>query len=222
MLATTKTCGKYGEPEFSVPVVENYLAQQLESFFAWLESEVATGKRFLPDQTVQVGWSQLKIFQRDDGTLGLLEPDFKSMPMVFVDSVSKTLEHTLEQKSVVESLGLEARLDLPLLTKSATMCTNFGTTPEILLSRTSPMGFDSGWFFGCAKTEHDHQSGDNFRRLSLYEAAVRLDERIIPYLGLPSGVEILIKNEVPRFSFRNKEIPIKPNSYLQKKFNLSC
>jgi hypothetical protein len=218
MLATTKTCGEHDHPEFSLHADENFPGH-VDEFLTWLESEVSAGKQFLPDQTIQVGWSQLKIFQREDGTLGLLEPDFKSMPIVFVDSVSHTLRHMLLQKSVVESLGLEDRLDIPLLTKSAVICNNFGTSTEIFLSRTSAMGFDSGWFLGCFSAGHNHQSGENLRRISLYEAAVRLDERIIPYLGLPSGLEIVIGDSAPRFAFRGKNL--KPNSYLEKKFNLS-
>jgi hypothetical protein len=220
MQATTKNCAEYDHPEFSVNADPN-LPEQLNSFLAWLENEVAVGKQFLPDQTVQVGWSMLKIFQREDGTLGLLEPDFKSLPTVFVDSIANTLLHMLQQKSVVESLGLEARLDIPLLTKSAVICNNFGKSTEIFLSRTSSVGFDSGWFLGCFSPSHDHQSGENLGRISLYEAAVRLDERIVPYLGLPSGLEIVIGDSAPRFSFRGKNVPVKPNSYLQKKFDLS-
>ena len=218
MYVVTKNCWEYDHPEFSINAGENKSPDPLNLFLAWLENEVAIGKQFLPDQTVQVGWSQLKIFRRDDGTLGLLEPDFKSMPMVFVDSIDGTLLHMSVQRSVVESLGLENRLDIPLLTKSAVICNNFGTNREIFLSRTSSVGFDSGWFLGCFSPSHDHQSGENLRRVSLYEAAVRLDERIIPYLGLPSGLEIVISDSGPRFSFRGKELPIKPNSYLDKKF----
>lgn len=122
MRAISKNCEKHGHPEFSVCAVENHLAVQLSWLFAWLESEVAAGKRFLPDQTVQVGWSLLKVFQREDGTLGLLEPDFKNMPVVFIESVSHSLFHMLVQKSVAESLQLGNELNLPPLQHHAIAC----------------------------------------------------------------------------------------------------
>ena len=78
----------------------------LHWFLGWIESEVSGGRRFLPEQTVQVGWSVLEIRQRNDGALGFLEPDFRSIPVRFVDSVSNTLLHLLVQKSAAESLGL--------------------------------------------------------------------------------------------------------------------
>jgi hypothetical protein len=220
MRAATKNCGKYGHAEFSVNADENF-PKYLDSFFGWLESEVAVGKRFLPEQTVQMGWSLLKVFQREDGTLGLLEPDFRSMPIKFVDSVSNTLFHMLLQKGAAESLDLDDKLDLPPLRHSAIICTNFGTTTEIFLSRTAFAGSDSGWFFGCAHLGHDHQSSENLRRISLYEAAVRFNEQILPYLGLPIGMEIHAGDTVPRFWLLRKEIQIKPNSYLHKKFGRS-
>jgi hypothetical protein len=219
MKAATQYCNKHGHPEFSVICDEAEIyVPRVKWLLEWLEGEVARGKRFLPEQTVQVGWSLLKVKRRDDGTLGLLEPDFKSMPASFSDNVSITLLHLLLQKSVNESLGLENEMLLSSLQHSAIVCTDFGTTKGVTLSRTNPTGNDSGWFCGCDNGEHDHQSVENLRRISLYEAAVALDDRIIPYLALPAGILISLVGSHPRFFLNDKELSIKPSSYLHKKF----
>src|SRR6185436_8164843 len=120
MRTSTQKCREYGHPEISVECEDaSALSLNLRSFVEWIESEVAGGRRFLPEQTIQFGWSILQIRQRTDGTLGLFEPDFQSMPIVFVDSVSNTLLHLLIQKSVAESLGLDQELSLPSLLQSS-------------------------------------------------------------------------------------------------------
>src|SRR5262249_32965011 len=129
---------------------------------------------------------------------------FKSMPAVFVDSVSNTLLHLLLQKYASESLGVESEMVLPSFRQSAIICTHFKKGKDILLSRTEPKGNDSGWFFGCLYPDHDHQATGNLQRVSLYEAAVSVDDRIIPYLGLPAGIEVHLNDSNPKF-LRNDE-----------------
>src|SRR4051795_7899758 len=116
MRTCTQRCREHDHLEISVECEDtSALSPTLRWFLGWIESEVAGGRRFLPEQTVQVGWSLLEIRQRTDGTLGLFEPDFQSLPVRFVDSVSNTLLHLFIQKSVAESLGLDGELALPSL-----------------------------------------------------------------------------------------------------------
>jgi len=183
-----------------------------------LESEVASGRRFLPEQTVQVGWSVLEVRQRTDGTLALFEPDFRSMPVRFVDGVSSTLLHLVLQKSAAESLGLVDEIALPSLRDSAIICTEFGSTEGFIMSRVTPKPTDSGWFFGCENVAHDHQSPDGLRRVSLYEAVTRHDERTVPFLALPPDTFVGFGGAVPYFSRGETELAIRPGSYLHKKY----
>jgi hypothetical protein len=221
MHSGTTLCHKYGHPEFLLQIHdESVAASRIDWLLNWLQREVTNGKKFLPDQIVQIGWSLLKVFPRENGTLGLLEPDFKSLPINFVDSVSNTLLHLLLQKSVAESLGLERDLNLPSLQHAAILCDKFGTRTEVFLSRVAPVKADSGWFFGCDDARHNHEITENLRRVSLYEAAVKIDERIIPYLGLPEGIEIRAHNSAPHFFLNGKALEIKQNSYLHKKFGV--
>lgn len=219
MRTSTQKCRQYGHPEISVECKDaSALAPGLRSFLEWIESEVAGGRRFLPEQTIQFGWSILKIHQRTDDTLGLSEPDFQSMPIKFVDSVSNTLLHLLIQKSVVESLGLDQELALPSLLHSAIICDEFGSAEGFVMSRVTPNANDTGWFFGCDDPAHNHQSHDSLRRVSLYEAVTCYDDRILPFLGLPAETFVGFSGTVPFFSRGETELVIRPGSYLHRKY----
>jgi hypothetical protein len=219
MRTCTQKCRDHGHLEISVQCEDTAaLSPSLRWLLGWLESEVARGRRFLPEQNVEVGWSVLEIRQRTDGTLALFEPDFESMPVRFVDSVSNTLLHLFLQKSVAESLGLGEELTLPSLRDSAIVCSEFGSIEGFLMSRVAPKAGDSGWFFGCDHAAHDHQSLDSLRRVSLYEAAIRREDRIIPFLGLPSDTFVGFGRAIPYFSRGDTELVIRPGSYLHRKY----
>ena len=65
------------------------------------------------------------------------------------------------------------------------------------MSRVTPIAADSGWFFGCDSREHDHQRPDALRRISLYEEAIRHDDRITPFLGLAPDAFVGFAGGVP-------------------------
>lgn len=221
MIQRTQNCAKFNHPEFSLQCEGNeFFDARLKWLLEWLEHEVANNKRFLPEQTVQVGWSLLTVKQRGDGTLALFEPDFQSMPIKFLDGVSNTVLHLAVHKFVCESLMLEDELELSPLNHSAIVCSDFGKHKGLILTRHSPTdGNDSGWFFGCGDPSHNHQSAENLRRVSLYEAAIVLDDRIIPYLALPEGILISMIDSKPRFFLNEVALSIKPGSYLDQKLN---
>jgi hypothetical protein len=219
MRTHTHKCREHGHLEISVECEDTaVLSPTLHWFLRWIESEVAGGRRFLPEQTVQVGWSVLEIRQRADGTLALFEPDFQSMPLRFVDSVSNTLLHLFLQKNVADSLGLGEELALPSFRDSAIVCTEFGSAEGFIMSRVTPKTADSGWFIGCDNAAHDHQSADCLRRVSLYEAVTRYDDRTIPFLALPPDSFVGFGGAVPCFSRGETELAIRPGSYLHKKY----
>ncbi len=138
MRTCTQKCRVHDHLEISVQCEDtSALSPSLRWFLGWLESEVAGGRRFLPEQTIQVGWSVLEIRQRPDGTLALFEPDFQSVPVRFVDSVSNTLLHLFLQMSVADSLGLAEELALPSLRDGAIVCTKFGSAEGFVMSRVT-------------------------------------------------------------------------------------
>jgi hypothetical protein len=219
MRACTQNCCEHRHPEISIECDDaSALAPTMKWFLGWIENEVARGRRFLPEQSIEVGWSLLEIHQRTDGTLGMFEPDFKSMPAKFVDGVSNTLLHLLIQKSVAESLGLGGEIATPSMRDSAVICTNFGLTKGFIMSRVCAKAGDSGWFFGCDNPEHDHQSPDALRCVSIYEVATCHDNRVIPFLGLPPDTFVGFADGVPFFSRGEAELVIRPGSYLGQKY----
>jgi hypothetical protein len=219
MRTSTQKCRQHGHPEISLECEDTPpLSLSLPWFLGWIETEVAGGRRFLPEQTVQVGWSLLEVRQRTDGTLAFYEPDFRALPVRFVDSVSNTLLHLFLQKSVAESLGLGAELNLPSLRQSAIVCTDFGRSESFIMNRVSPKDSDSGWFFGCTSEAHDHDAAASLRRVSLYEAAAILDSRTIQFLGLPPDISVAFDGKAPYFFRDGTDLAIRPGSFLHKKY----
>jgi hypothetical protein len=217
--ASTTTRQKLNQPEITVECDDaGFLSPSLQWLLRWIESETAKGRQYLPEQTVQIGWSILEIRQRADGTLGLFEPDFRTFPVQFVDSVSNTLLHMFLHKSVTESVGLERELAIPRLQDSAITCREFGSTDGFIMSRVASKGPHSGWFLGCDNASHDHARPETLRRVSLYEAAIRHEDRIIPFLGLPHDTFIGFGGQVPYLSRGETELEVRPGSYLYRKY----
>jgi hypothetical protein len=220
MLARTSECLLYDHPEFAVEWSgDDALKPWLNNFLGWLEGEVATGTQFEPGEIVQFGWSFLKATPRPDGTLALFEPDFTSMPVAFVDSVSNTLFHTMLQRFAADSLDLTTAIEIPSLRQSCIVCSRFGPEQDVLLDRARPSNEqDSGWFFGCTQPDHDHNDPKECERKSLYEVAALGDSRLIPFLALPPGVKVYLEQSTLAVWQEGKELKCKPGSYLAKKY----
>lgn len=215
MRRTTTNCGKYGQQEISVAFEQQQaLEGDVKWLLEWLESEVANGRRFLPSETIQIGWMLTKLETFEEGILKICEPDMKAFPIKFVDSVTNTLTHLRFQKMVAESIGVADELSFAPLMHSAITCNWFREHIGIFMDRFSPKDSDSGWFIGCDDPNHDHQDQKNLQRKSLYELALRHDQNIIPYLALPAGISVHVRDGVPSFHRAEKQLAILPNSYL--------
>jgi hypothetical protein len=132
--------------------------------------------------------------------------------------VGHTLLHLFLQKSVAESLDLVDEMNIPSLGQSAIACTQFGASEKFVMDRALPKGADSGWFLGCADRTHDHQRVENLQRVSLYEAAVRRSDKIIQFLGLPTGIYVGWNHGIPFFARGDQGLVIRPGSYLHRKY----
>jgi hypothetical protein len=215
MKGITTNCSKYGQQEISVAYEqEKVLESDVKWLLEWLESEVTNGRRFLPSETIQIGWMLTKLEPFGDGILKIYEPDMKSFPVKFVDSVTHTLTHLRFQKMVAESIGVADELSFPPLNHSAVTCNRFREHVGIFMDRLKPKDSDSGWFIGCDDPNHDHQDRNNLRRKSLYELVVRHEQSIISYLALPAGISVHIRDGVPSFRRGEKQLAILPNSFL--------
>ena len=96
----------------------------------------------------------------------------QSMPIVWEQTVSRTLRDLRLQKDVVESVLSPDDLSFPSLLQSGLICTRLGTTTGLIMERVEGSGNDSGWFCGCYDADHDHNDAAELKCVSLYEAAV--------------------------------------------------
>jgi hypothetical protein len=180
----------------------------------WLEERVAAGELFKPGESIQIGWMHTRIFGRPGGTLGILEPDFASVPINWNDSVSLTLRHLWIHKEVAVGAGLADQASFPSYRQSAIICRFLKGADTILMYRQPATEADSGWFIGCHSDSHDHQNPTELQCLSLYETAVRHDQRFIPYLALPAGTYVVAGAGVPFISVEDRVVEFAPGSLL--------
>lgn len=182
----------YGHPDVVVTV-----ADPLDSVAAWLPEwfvdRVAARVQFAAGQTLEVGWSLLKLAARDgeategaaaDGELVLLEPDFAAMPTQWVAGASETVRTLAVQRAVCGALGVEP--DFPSLRQALQIPTahpwrdlgRFAMGRHADNPEHAPAS-DSGWAFAA-------EPDATFTRISLYEAALS-NRAIVPFLALPPG-----------------------------------
>ena len=188
----------------------------VEWFGGVLQGMANDGSRFEAGQTMQVGWSVVRLEAADDGPLEFREPDFRSMPVKWMPGLSNTLVHMALHKEIVESVLQPEELTIPGMRQSCVACNRIGTEPGFDMERQEPRGEDSGWFFGCLKQEHDHQAPVNLVRMSLYEIVVRRTRAALPFLAMPPGSLVALdlgQRSITRYGI---ELEPKPGSRLSR------
>ena len=213
----TRTCSQRGHREFTLVFREPRPVPQLEEMLlSYFERAVARGTEFKPGQIVQVGWAMLRLKMRDDGTLGVEEPEVGSATP-WVESVDRSLMEVWYQKEVVSSLGLTAPA-FPQQSQSALVCNRLREGLEAYaMSRSAPARADeSGWFIGCAEGDHDHDSPANLRKAQLAGVAAKLPF-LTQFLALPTGTNVHLAaggRVRPTIFIDGNEASPKPGSYL--------
>ncbi|MEQ1725392.1 MAG: hypothetical protein ABL882_05650 [Sphingopyxis sp.] len=167
---------EYGHPDVNLPVDPELsrLAAWLPNYFA---DEVRKGIRFEAEQTIQLGWSLLKLGSTTDGNLIALEPDYETMPVRWVLGVSRTIRLLALQRAVCDECQVEP--NFPSIQHAASLPEMVPPADHFTMVRTDPQGNLSGWTI--------HEGRDVAMRLmSLYEVAI-FNRAIIPLLALPVG-----------------------------------
>ncbi|HEX7641376.1 MAG TPA: hypothetical protein VF472_04095 [Burkholderiaceae bacterium] len=215
----TSGCENFGHPEFRIEFDPKAMLESDASYFAdMLVAMVRDGSCFKNDQSFQVGWSFTKIVLEDDGFLTFLEPDFKSMPIVWQRGLTNSLRHLRLHKDVAESLLPTEMLAVPSLRESCIICTKLSGSSDLLMDRQNQQGKISGWFLGCLDEEHDHNNTQSLRVISLYEAVVNHAPRALEYLGLPPGILLLLGSGTPSIMYNGDALKIRKHSYLEAFF----
>lgn len=218
MVISTENCSKHGHPEFVLYCDESIIEVDRKWLVDYLERAVAGGEIFRDGETFQIGWMWNRIQLVQDGFLTLQEPEMTLMPIEWVTSVTQTLIHLRLQKDFCGSLFTSADLCFPSILQSCVICTNLGQTEDFMMDRSEPEGNHSGWFIGCAADSHDHNDVAELKRVSLYEAAVVYEKRIIPYLALPVGVLLTAGIGRPVVFLGEEQLEFKKGSLLYEKY----
>jgi hypothetical protein len=216
MIERTTSCHRFQHPEFRITFDPSVVIQpDVQGLLQLLQDAVARGERFADGETFQVGWMFTTIRRNEEGTLSILEPDFtRQIPIAWIDSVTHTLRHLRVQKDVCESVLSSEFLSFPSICQSAIICNRLRDGDSFMMSREKPSETDSGWFCGC-RDEHDHQDVDELAVVSLYEAAVRYQQQIIPYVALPAGTLLSAGNGAPSIYLEQTRLQFEPGSYLE-------
>lgn len=214
---TTTQCAAHGHAEFTIHFERDVPVPGLERMLiGYFENAVKSGTKFKPGQTVQLGWATLRLTQREDGTLGVLEPDLKH-ELKWTESVDQSLFETWRQKEVLESLGLSDRADFPRQALQAIVCSRVWESTGFLMGRAEASApTDSGWFIGCMDEAHDHQATEALTVIPLIELAVRLPP-LAQFLALPVGVDVIATGPGKlraRVFVEDEERVAAPGSYL--------
>ena len=209
---TSNGCRRYNHPEFIIRLADSsVLEMDAKPILQHLENEVSQGVKYLPTQTLQVGWMIVIFKSEEEYLLSLNEPDMKEIPIRFVNSMSNTVHHLRLQKDAAESIGAEPCF--PNIRQSALKCSKYDDNSDFFMERSEPAQNDSGWFFGCSNPKHDHNELSSLRRVSLYDLGCSRAD-IIPFLAFPPGCSIMING--PTIAVNLKGVPclFRSGSYL--------
>lgn len=215
-IVRTHECCRLGHPEFRIVFDSRQVIEpDVDWLTKFLSQNVASGTRFKPGETVQIGWVILKIESNEEGTLSLFEPDFVEIPINFVESVTQTLVQLRLQKSVAESVDLEDQIAFPSLRQSCLICTRVKDRAGFMMERFEMRENDSGWYLGCFDEDHDHNNPDNLQRVSLYDAACGM-LMCVPFLPLPAQTLVKVDGANLTISYKNQTLTPKSNSFLDQ------
>jgi hypothetical protein len=219
LVIRTSKCSQHDHPEFRVHYNTDLVTQDDVAFLVdSLERMVGEGARFEDGADFQIGWVANRLRADDDGTLVIQEPDMTHTPEWWIDSVNHSLIHRRLQRSVCASLVLTAGPEFPSSEQTAFVCDRFGDSNGFVMRREDAEGNHSGWVFGCDSRKHAHGDLSASTKVPLYEVAVGIEPRVIPYLALPSGISATIRPKGPSFKLRGKAIAIKTGSMIDRNF----
>jgi len=154
----TTTCAAHGHREVTLQLTRALPIPNIErNLLDYFEGAVARGTKFLPGQTVRIGWATLKLVERDDGTLGVCEREL-SPEVAWVEQVDRALHDTWVQHEIVASVGLAGEIAFPSQDDLVMIspCAEDSGEPLVMVRTTvddAPQF--SGWSLQCAE-DHDH------------------------------------------------------------------
>lgn len=212
---TTK-CKQFNHPEFQIQVSSKAVpAADIAWFLAGLEKRVAEGERFKGGETMQVGWVLIMLQAAPGGVLRIMEPDMKSVPVKFVDSLDNTLKQLRSQRDTVESFTPSIPLSFPSLRQSVVVHRDYKTTRRVLLSRYEPEELDSGWWLSDLNDESGARDPTHFTKISLYQLAVDRPD-LVKFFAVPPGLQVIVDHGRIGVLKEGKELRQVPGSFVSE------
>lgn len=210
----TTECAKHGQPEFIFSSGgRKLIPSDINGFKLIFEDMVASGSRFKDGETLLVGSMILKIEATKDGKLRLLEPDMKSIPIKFVDSVATTIILMRRQRDAVLSLDPLAIPKYASIVEPLLVAPNALKAEVIVMQRVTDKSAGSGWIITDAKTKSSANE-TKFEAMSVYEAILKRSD-ITDFLAFPSEYQVQLMSR-REFALFKESVPIEAikNSYL--------
>jgi len=210
----TSSCKRWNHPEFQICVSSAAIpAQDIAWFLDFLEQRVAAGERFRSGESLQVGWMYTTIQDGPDGMLRVQEPDMKTVPIKFVDSLDNTLKHVRAQRDIAASLTPAVSPEFPSLRQSAVVHVNYRTAECLLLSRFESDEMNSGWWISDLEDPSGSEDPTRFSKTSLYQLGVDRPD-LIKFFALPTGLQVAIDKTGIGVLDHEGEVAQVPGSFL--------
>jgi len=184
----------------------------VSEFLDWVVAYLEDGAEIADGQTLQYGFTLFRCLVQS-GKLTLFAPDFRSLPVQWVDDLISAFQLIAAHKYVPESVALPA--DIPWLQQTAIVGERFEELPMFAnrAERSESNKADSGWFIGSQSADVDNNNPETLRVMSLYEAII-LVPQLIPFLSLPAGCSVLFSEGDPVILRDWVKLEIDPESYL--------
>ena len=154
----------------------------------YFEESVAAGTVFSPGETVNVGWSNLRLCDRDDGTIGVQEREL-TPDVQWIEKVDRALVDTWYQRAVASSLDMLEELDFPGQDDAVMVAKCAEDAINVVLARhpNDEVGENiSGWSLVCTE-KHDHGE----RKFLPLIAIAALKPSLVQFLALPQDTVVL-------------------------------
>lgn len=187
----TTNCTTFGHREITIqlrqpPPIEG-VHRHLLTYF---EQAVANGTVFRQGETVQFGWSTLRICEGPDKTLGVEERELDPEG-TWTQSVDRALRDIFFQLEVGKSVGLQDALCFPRQDQLARVQPCIQRGAKMLFMRLPdndlPAAF-SGWSLRC-QADHPHEEADFCPLLAI----ASLNPELVQFLALPHDSAVLVQ-----------------------------
>ena len=168
---------QYSHPDIYVNIDDAFssMSRWLLDYFS---NAIRDGIKFKHEETVQFGWSLILLKEDVSGDLEIQEPDFCSMPIVWVSGANNTLRQLTLQREVCAQLDLTP--EFPSLRQSGIIPPGFlNSSSGFEMVRDAASGNDSGWVF-----YNEARDGIKAEHCSLFQISLT-HKAIIPFLALP-------------------------------------